>query len=82
MEGIREEVVTFSLHQLWRKGANGLWTKCRLFRHPMGGKAIRRKIPGHGGVVVCSTSHIIALVTLDGLPFQVFTGHNHVFDQP
>jgi hypothetical protein len=41
VEGIREEVVIFSLHDLWRKGANG-WTRVQglgLFRHRMGWKS-------------------------------------------
>jgi hypothetical protein len=66
IEGIREEVVFFSLHQLWRKGANGLWTECRDCGSSVtvwDGKENRRKIPGHGGVIRYFTaSHIIAPV--------------------
>ena len=64
VEGIREEVVVFSLHQLWRKGANGLWTEWVLFHHRMGWES--RKFRGHGGVLVhCAGCW---LTTLDGLP--------------
>jgi hypothetical protein len=85
VKGIREEVVIFSLHQLWRKGANGLWTECKDWGCSVtvwDGKAKRRKFPGHGGVMVCTLSRYYSMLFTYLAPFKLFTGHNHVSSQP